>query len=101
MTPLYLHRFSFTFTIVAFLSLFLPLPLSTHSFEFTEATVDSIHEAFTNGSLTSVQLVEHYLSIIRKFNPLLRAVIEVNPDALTQAALADLDRKRNCSKQNR
>ncbi|XP_078159148.1 putative amidase At4g34880 isoform X3 [Carex rostrata] len=95
MSFLYLHRFSFAFTIVTLLSFF--LPFSTHSFDFTEATVDSIHEAFTNRSLTSVQLVQHYFSMIRNLNPLLRAVIELNPDALTQAARADLDGQRNCS----
>jgi len=71
------------------------------SFDFTEATVDSINEAFTNCSLTSVQLVQHYLSMIESLNPLLHAVIEVNPDALTQAARADLDRENNSSNQNR
>ncbi|XP_078174329.1 putative amidase At4g34880 [Carex rostrata] len=91
----YLHRFSFAFTVVIFL-----LPFSTHSFDFTEATVDSIREAFANRSLTSVQLVQHYLSIIQNLNPLLRAVIEVNPDAFTQAARADLDRERNSTLNN-
>ncbi|KAF3335175.1 putative amidase [Carex littledalei] len=96
---LYLHRFSFAFTVVLVI-LSLSLPFSTHSFDFTEATVDSTHEAFANHSLTSLQLVQYYLSMIRNLNPLLRAVIEVNPDALTQAARADLDRERNSTSNN-
>ncbi|KAF3335173.1 putative amidase [Carex littledalei] len=96
---LYLHRLSFAFTVVLVI-LSLSLPFSTHSFDFTEATVDSIHEAFANHSLTSLQLVQYYLSMIRNLNPLLRAVIEVNPDALTQAARADLDRERNSTSNN-
>ncbi|KAJ4785584.1 Glutamyl-tRNA(Gln) amidotransferase subunit A [Rhynchospora pubera] len=102
MASLYLHLFSFAFTLVTLLSLSLPFPLSAHSsFDFTEATVDSIQEAFRDRSLTSVQLVRHYLSEIRSLNPRLRAVIEVNPDALTQAARADLDRERNPYNRNR
>ncbi|KAJ1694894.1 hypothetical protein LUZ63_011592 [Rhynchospora breviuscula] len=98
MVSLHLHRVSFVFTIV---TLSISFPLYTHSFDFTEATVDSIQEAFRNRSLNSVQLVQHYLSMIRKLNPRLRAVIEVNPDALTLAAQADLDRERNQSNRNR
>ncbi|KAJ4805587.1 Glutamyl-tRNA(Gln) amidotransferase subunit A [Rhynchospora pubera] len=99
MVSLQFHRFSFAFTLVALLSL--SFPLYTHSFDFTEATVDSIQEAFRNRSLSSVQLVQHYLSVIRKLNPRLRAVIEVNPDALALAARADLDREKNGSNRNR
>ncbi|KAJ3688831.1 hypothetical protein LUZ61_017995 [Rhynchospora tenuis] len=103
MPSLYLHRFSFSFTLVTLLSLSLPFPLYAQdsSFEFTEATVDSIQAAFKSGSLTSVQLVQHYLSMIQNLNPLLRAVIEVNPDAMTQAAKADLERRRYPYNRNR
>ncbi|KAJ3688829.1 hypothetical protein LUZ61_017993 [Rhynchospora tenuis] len=99
MASLRLHHFSFVFTLVTLLSL--SFPLYTHPFDFTEATVDSIQEAFKNRSLSSVQLVQHYLSLIRKLNPRLHAVIEVNPDALTQAARADLNREKNWLNQHR
>uniref|UniRef100_A0A453A9W1 Amidase domain-containing protein n=1 Tax=Aegilops tauschii subsp. strangulata TaxID=200361 RepID=A0A453A9W1_AEGTS len=66
----------------------------THSFEFHEATVDAIQLGFRNGSLTSAALVRFYLDQIRRMNPLLHAVIEVNPDALRQAARADAERRR-------
>uniref|UniRef100_A0ACD5UW06 Uncharacterized protein n=1 Tax=Avena sativa TaxID=4498 RepID=A0ACD5UW06_AVESA len=65
-----------------------------HGFHIEEATVESIQQGFRNDSLTSVQLVRFYLDRIRGLNPLLRAVIEVNPDALRQAARADAERHR-------
>ncbi|CAD6223795.1 unnamed protein product [Miscanthus lutarioriparius] len=61
-------------------------------FEFQEATVDALHQGFKNGSLTSTALVRFYLDQIARLNPLLHAVIEVNPDALAQAARADAER---------
>ncbi|EEC76849.1 hypothetical protein OsI_15011 [Oryza sativa Indica Group] len=61
-------------------------------FEFHEATVDAIQLGFSNGSLTSTALVRFYLHQITRLNPLLHAVIEVNPDALAQAARADAER---------
>ncbi|OEL23165.1 hypothetical protein BAE44_0015814 [Dichanthelium oligosanthes] len=61
-------------------------------FEFQEATVDAIQLGFRNGSLTSTALTRFYLDQIARLNPLLHAVIEVNPDALAQAARADAER---------
>ncbi|KAK8966948.1 hypothetical protein KSP40_PGU001241 [Platanthera guangdongensis] len=58
-------------------------------FEFEEATVAGIQAAFKGGSLTSYQLVQHYLNQITALNPKLNAVIEVNPDALAAASQAD------------
>ncbi|TKW34723.1 hypothetical protein SEVIR_2G324500v4 [Setaria viridis] len=63
------------------------------AFEFQEATVEAIQLGFRNGSLTSAALVRFYLGRIARLNPLLRAVIEVNPDALAQAARADAERR--------
>ena len=62
------------------------------AFEFEEATVDAIQLGFRNDSLTSAALVRFYLDRIARLNPLLRAVIEVNPDAPAQAARADAER---------
>jgi len=58
------------------------------AFEFQEATVDAIQLGFRNGSITSAALVRFYLDRIARLNPLLRAVIEVNPDAPASAAPA-------------
>jgi amidase len=65
----------------------------SHGFEFHEATVEAIHLGFTNGSLTSAALVQFYLDRISRLNPQLRAVIEVNPDALLEARAADARRR--------
>lgn len=67
--------------------------ISIHSFTFTEATVKDIQLAFNHNQLTSRQLVEFYLGEIHRLNPELRAVIEVNPDALYEADRADCERK--------
>ncbi|CAL5086757.1 unnamed protein product [Urochloa decumbens] len=67
------------------------------AFELEEATVDAIQLGFRNGTLTSAALVRFYLDQIARLNPLLRAVIEVNPDALAQAARADAERRRGAS----
>ncbi|XP_020587284.1 LOW QUALITY PROTEIN: putative amidase C869.01 [Phalaenopsis equestris] len=62
------------------------------SFRFEETTISDIQAAFNDGRLTSSQLVEYYLDQIRTLNPYLNAVIEVNPDALDDAAKADFQR---------
>ncbi|XP_059429776.1 probable amidase At4g34880 isoform X2 [Corylus avellana] len=72
-------------------------------FTITEATIDDIQRAFTENKLTSRELVDLYLGQIASLNPLLRGVLEVNPDARDQADLADRERKeaanqgRRCS----
>ncbi|MQL76401.1 hypothetical protein Taro_008787 [Colocasia esculenta] len=68
--------------------------VSCGGFEMEEATVEGVQRAFDRGKLTSARLVEYYLERIRELNPLLRAVIEVNPDALAQARRADRERAR-------
>ncbi|KAG1361929.1 putative amidase [Cocos nucifera] len=76
-------------------TLFLVLLVGTNcrGFEIKEATIDGIQQAFNEGSLTSRQLVEYYLDQIQALNPLLHAVIEVNPDAVRQADRADRERR--------
>ncbi|KAJ3682559.1 hypothetical protein LUZ60_015132 [Juncus effusus] len=59
------------------------------SFQFEECTIESIHEAFTQRILTSHELTKHYIAQIEALNPILHAVLELNPDALTQASQAD------------
>ncbi|XP_028767240.1 probable amidase At4g34880 [Neltuma alba] len=62
-------------------------------FSITEATIDDIRKAFAENKLTSAQLVAFYLERITSFNPLLRSVLEVNPDAIAQAEEADRERR--------
>ena len=60
-----------------------------------EATLKDLQRAFYQNKLTSRQLVEFYLEQVRRFNPILKGIIEVNPDALDQASRADLERKKS------
>ena len=60
---------------------------------FIEATIPELQELMSSGMLTSVQLTTSYLERIATFNPLLHAVIETNPDALSIAAALDAERQ--------
>jgi Asp-tRNA(Asn)/Glu-tRNA(Gln) amidotransferase A subunit family amidase len=42
---------------------------SCHAFQIEEATIDTIHAGFNNGSLTSAALVRFYLDRISRLNP--------------------------------
>ncbi|THG14799.1 hypothetical protein TEA_007786 [Camellia sinensis var. sinensis] len=64
-----------------------------HVFSIKEASVVDLQNAFKQNQLTSRKLVEFYIGEIRRLNLVLRGVIEVNPDALYQADLADQQRK--------
>ncbi|ERN13499.1 hypothetical protein AMTR_s00041p00216270 [Amborella trichopoda] len=63
------------------------------AFEIKEATVNQIQEAFKHKELTSRDLVEFYLREINALNLLLRAVLEVNSDALDQVDRAEKERE--------
>ncbi|XP_056164755.1 probable amidase At4g34880 [Syzygium oleosum] len=69
------------------------LLVSVQALSIREASISDIQQAFKQDQLTSRQLTEFYLSEIRRLNPILRGVIEVNPDALYQAGKADWERK--------
>ena len=63
-------------------------------FVLEEATVDSIHAACRDGSLTATELVERYLARIDAYDrkgPALRAFITVNPSAIDEAARLDAE----------
>ncbi|XP_061363765.1 probable amidase At4g34880 isoform X1 [Gastrolobium bilobum] len=86
--------FQFLFLIIV-VSTFSSL-ISTSSakgFSLEEATVHDLQLAFQRNQLTSRQLVEFYLKQIQTQNPVLKGVLEVNPDALAQADRADQERK--------
>uniref|UniRef100_A0A7N2N030 Amidase domain-containing protein n=1 Tax=Quercus lobata TaxID=97700 RepID=A0A7N2N030_QUELO len=63
-----------------------------HGFSIEEASVNDIQLAFKQNQLTSRQLVEFYLKQIHRLNPILKGVIEVNPEALHLADKADSGR---------
>lgn len=69
---------------------------SKQSFELDEVTISSLQEKLTSGSYTSEQLVELYLKQIEsidKKGPILNAIIEINPDAVSIAREMDDERK--------
>ncbi|KAG2754314.1 amidase signature enzyme [Suillus brevipes Sb2] len=66
-----------------------------------EASIAGLQDGLAQGLFSSVQLVKAYLSRIEEVNikgPELRAVIETNPNALTQAAALDEERKEKGSR---
>ncbi|KAH9477867.1 Putative amidase [Psilocybe cubensis] len=63
-----------------------------------EATVLELQAGMDAGHFTSVDLVKAYFARIEEVNlkgPTLRAVIEINPSALTEAARLDEERKKS------
>ncbi|GLU02771.1 hypothetical protein SLE2022_200080 [Rubroshorea leprosula] len=68
------------------------LAIDAQDFTVEEATIDDIQRAFAENRLTSVQLVDFYLRRIETLNPILRGVLEINPDARERAAEADRER---------
>ena len=62
-------------------------------FDFVEKSILELQAAMASGQLTSKQLVMGYLDRIQSLNPLLRSVIETNPDALSIAERLDDERR--------
>jgi len=82
---------SITLLLVTLLSM-LSTTLAS-GFSIKEATVQDLQLAFQRKQLTSRKLVEFYLNQIKIQNPVLKGVLEVNPDALAQADRADQERR--------
>lgn len=73
-----------------------PAAGSIARFELDELTVADLQDRMANGTDTARSLSEKYLARIKALNeagPMLRAVIETNPDALTIADGLDQERK--------
>ncbi|CAI8618536.1 unnamed protein product [Vicia faba] len=80
--------------LLTFLSMLLSSTTTLASgFTIKEATVQDLQLAFQKNQLTSRHLVEFYLNQINIQNPVVRGVLEVNPDALAQADAADKERR--------
>lgn len=58
-----------------------------------EADIISLQLAMESGELTSEACVRWYLERIERLNPKLKAVLEVNPDAITIAVALDAERQ--------
>src|SRR5262245_26454119 len=61
--------------------------------DWIEATIPQLQSLFQSGALTSEELTRGYLDRITQLNPLLGAVIEPNPDALSIAQKRDTERR--------
>ncbi|KAL0422879.1 UNVERIFIED_CONTAM: putative amidase [Sesamum latifolium] len=64
-------------------------------FTIEEASIEEIRQAFGEGRLTARKLVDFYLHQIETLNPVLRGVIEVNPDAQQLADESDREKERS------
>src|SRR5262245_16817987 len=62
---------------------------ASRSTDFEEATVAQLRAALRSRSVSATELTRWYLDRIDQLNPLLRAVIEKNPDALAIARDCD------------
>jgi len=71
-------------------------PVARVGFDVDERSVAEWQAALARGELTSRQLVERYLQRIESLDaqgPMLRAVLETNPDALDIATALDVERR--------
>ena len=59
-----------------------------------EKTIPQLLALMASGDLTSLELTRGYIDRLADLNPLLRAVIEVNPEAVAIAARMDNDRRQ-------
>ncbi|KAK0383700.1 hypothetical protein NLU13_9611 [Sarocladium strictum] len=60
-------------------------------FDVREATIDSIHDSLYKGEVTCRDVVSAFLARIEEFNPLISAVLSLNPAVLADADLLDAD----------
>lgn len=54
-------------------------------FDVREATIDSIHDALFNHRTTCREIVSSFIARIEEFNPIINAVVSLNPAALSVA----------------
>lgn len=59
-------------------------------FDGREATIDGVHNALFTGLATCRGVVSSFLSRIEAFNPVVNAVLSLNPDALARADELDM-----------
>jgi amidase len=67
------------------------------SFNVMEATIEEIHQAYRDGTLTARQLTQMYLDRIEAYDkngPMINSVITINPKALEEAGRVDAEFKR-------
>src|SRR5687768_18472675 len=70
---------------------------SLKPFNIMEGTIDDIHQAYRNGTLTARQLTQMYLDRIEAYDkngPMINSVITINPKALEEADRVDAEFER-------
>lgn len=65
------------------------------SFELEEMTVMQLQDAMKSGKMTAKEIAQKYLDRIREIDPLIKSVVETNPDALQIAEQMDRERRSN------
>jgi amidase len=63
------------------------------AFDLNEITIDTLQQKMTSGELSSVEICQKYLERIKLVDPVLKSVIELNPDSLEIARQLDEERK--------
>ena len=63
------------------------------SFDFVEKSIQQLQDAMAAGQISSRELVMGYINRIQSLNPLLHAVIETNPNAISIAVGLDNERR--------
>ncbi|CAM5388159.1 hypothetical protein STENM223S_01640 [Streptomyces tendae] len=66
-----------------------PSPPDTAPGELDELSIAGLHRRTSDGQLDAERITRYYLDRIRHVDPLLHAVIEVNPDALREVRRLD------------
>lgn len=73
-----------------------PAPQRPGAFELEEATLADIQAGFASGRWTSAQVTQLYLdriSAMDRQGPTLRSLLDINPDAVADAAARDAERR--------
>jgi amidase len=76
-------------------------PLRVRPFKLEDATISELQAAMQSGKESAVSLAKNYLGRLEELDrrgPALRAVIEINPDALAIARSLDRERKTSGSR---
>eukprot|EP01084_Bolivina_argentea_P003903 7393_1 len=68
------------------------LKYSNNEDDMNEMSISDLQNCIANNKLTSYVITKHFLDRIKHLNPLLNAVIEVNPNALKTAQILDNER---------
>lgn len=71
----------------------LPAKPDFADFDLNEITIDELQQKMGSGELTSESICQKYLDRIALVDPVLRSVIEINPDTLEIAKKLDEERK--------